>query len=486
MLKSELDPIPLVLFGVPFHNVTFDEAVEWVVRRVRSGKPCNIATANLDFVMQAWEDPELQRVLVDADLVIADGFPIVKLAARFGPALKERVTGSDLTPMLMERAAKEGFRVYGLGGGEGVAERALHLFRERFPDLKIAGAYSPPFAPLLEMDHGSIVARLEEAKPDLLFVAFGAPKQDKFISMHVKSWQVPVAMGVGGTLDFIAGAQRRAPKWMQRLHLEWLGRLLADPKRLYKRYLGNVRFLVAAMHQMRALKLIPDHQVAYQLLDEGAIAELAALEAVVESFEPIVTEEAARAFVDRLGVIAGKKSVVLDLHEAAWLDSLELGALLEINKRCRANDRRLILYAVRPKVRQLLETCGLLDYFFTASNLDIVVATVRSLDHAAGGTLYKEGLLMLELPMELTAATVPAFEKQSEYIRQELSNQNILQTIRVDASQLDFIDSSGLGFLIALKKHAMDSQVKMEIVNLDDKPRRVFEIARVDGVLLGC
>ena len=117
------DPTPLVLFGIPFHDVTFDEAVAWSVARMKAGRPSYIATANVDFIMQAWADPELQRILLEADLVIADGAPIVWASGKFGPKLRERVTGSDITPMLAAACAKESLRIFLLGGGTGVAER---------------------------------------------------------------------------------------------------------------------------------------------------------------------------------------------------------------------------------------------------------------------------------------------------------------------------------------------------------------------------
>ena len=136
MEMNDPAPVPLTIFGVPFHNVTFEEAVDWMVTRVRAGRPVSVATANLDFITQAWRDPEVQRLLIDADLVLADGFPIVKLAPFFGPPLKQRVTGSDLTPMLAERSAREGIRIYGLGSADGVAKKAMEILKARHPDLK--------------------------------------------------------------------------------------------------------------------------------------------------------------------------------------------------------------------------------------------------------------------------------------------------------------------------------------------------------------
>lgn len=473
-----------MIFGVPFHNVDFGEAVEWVVARARSGRPANIATANLDFMTKAWSDPELQRLLIDADLVIADGFPVVKLSPFFGPRLKGRVTGSDLLPMLAERAAKEGLGVYGLGSADGVAKKALEVLKSRHPELKIAGAYAPPFAPLLEMDHRDILRRLENAKPDILFVALGVPKQDKFISMHVRGWNVPVSIGVGGSLDFIAGKQKRAPVWMQRLHLEWFWRMCFNPKRLFTRYIANIRFLLSACRHMWLIHRMPDKPGGFQPLDQAAREQLEPMGAMAEPFQKLDSEDAVHLFVDRLSAVAAS-NIILDVHSVPWLDSLELGALLEVNKQCRARGGRLILYAPRPKVRRLLETCRLTDYFDTATRVDDVVSILQNLtEHRDGGTVYEEGLLTLDLPMELTAATLPDFERQAEFIHHELKVQGILKTVSVDAARLDFIDSSGLGFLIALKKVTQDEGVSMSIANLAPRPRRTFEIARVDKVLL--
>ncbi len=485
MQKVESTMVPLVVYGVPFHNVSFEEAIEWIIERVRSGRPANIATANLDFVTQAWSDPELQRILIEADLVLPDGFPIVTLSPFFGPRLKGRVTGSDLTPMLAARAAREGFSVYGLGAAGGVAERAMDHLKERCPGLKVAGTYSPPFAPLLEMDHRGILKRIERARPDILFVAFGAPKQEKFISMHVRGWNVPVAMGVGASLDFLAGEQRRAPKWVRRIHLEWCWRVCSDPRRLFRRYLANLRFLWSASRRMMEIHYMADKPVSCPKLEEADLARLAREGVVVERFLPLANEAAAQAFLERLGASAAGANVLLDIHAVPWLDSLELGAVLQIGKICRSRGRRLVLYAPRPKVRRMLDTCRLSDYFNIAMSPEAVDALVRNLaDHGDGGTVYQAGALTLELPMELTAATLPSFEKDTGFIRHELHEQGMLKAVEVDAARLDFIDSAGLGFLISLKKATQDEGVSMSIANLSPRPRRVFEIARVDKILL--
>jgi len=484
-MKSDGVPIPLVVYGVPFHNVSCDEAIDWIVERVRSGRPASIATANLDFVTRAWNDPELQRILIDADLVLSDGFPIVRLSPFFGPKLKGRVPGSDLTPLLAKRAASEGLSIYGLGSAKGVAEEALEMLQNRHPDLKIAGTYSPPFAPLLEMNHRNILKRLEAAKPDILFVALGSPKQEKFISMHVHGWNIPVAMGVGASLDFITGEQKRAPAWMRRIGLEWLWRIGCNPRRLFRRYLANLHFLFSASRKMVSIHYMPDRPNAARPLEDAEIERLNRQGIEVERFLGLKDEEAANEFVERLSQSSSGRNLLLDIHTVPWLDSMELGALLEVNKARRRQGKRLILYAPRPKVRRLLDTCRLSDYFDSVIRLDEVEKMAQNLnEHSEGCTAYLEGALTLELPMELTAATLSQFEREADFIHHELQSQGILKTVSVDASQLDFIDSSGLGFLISLKKATQDEGVSMSISNLGGKARRVFEIARVDKVLL--
>jgi N-acetylglucosaminyldiphosphoundecaprenol N-acetyl-beta-D-mannosaminyltransferase len=365
-MPTSFSPVPLVLFGVPFHNVTFEEAIQWTVDRVRSGKPGYIATANLDFMEQAQRDPKLREVLYEADLVIADGFPPVKLAPFFGPPLKGRVTGSDITPMLAARAAREGISIYGLGAAEGVAVKAMEVLKKRHPALKVAGTWSPPYAPLDKMDHAEILRRLDEAKPDILFTAFGAPKQDKFNHMHVKAWKVPVAIGVGGTLDFIAGVQRRAPVWVQKLHCEWLWRWGSDPKRLTKRYLDGIFFLFRAgllLFRMRLGRNLPapvdpsapphwpEHGVTYCEFPDCRAGMAASLPAAAErssTISALQSFEEAEAFVQSFDPSA---KLVVDLRNIEWLSSLEIGALLEASKRV----QKIVLLHAGSKVRKLFE-----------------------------------------------------------------------------------------------------------------------------------
>ena len=228
--------LPLAILGVPFDNVTTEQVIQTIVEMVASRRPHYLVTANVDFLVQAQTDVELRRILFDADLVLCDGTPLLWASRLLGNPLAERVAGADIVPLLIRIAAERQYRIFLLGASPDSAQRAVANLRQQYEDLIIAGHYSPPFSTLLEMDHEKIKQRILAAQPDMLFVSFGCPKQEKWIAMHYRALGVPVAAGVGATIDFLAGHMKRAPVWMQRIGMEWVFRLAQKPRRLFGRY----------------------------------------------------------------------------------------------------------------------------------------------------------------------------------------------------------------------------------------------------------
>lgn len=239
------------ILGVPIHAETFDSLVDTIARWIATGTgPHQICTVSPEFVMIAQDDLEFMGVLHSADRCVADGVGLLLAARLLGRPLPERVTGSDGVPHIAQRAAREGWRLFLLGAAPGVAEKAAARLQVRYPGLCIAGTYAGSPAPEEEHD---IIARINTSQANILFVAYGAPRQDKWIARNRDKLTVQVAMGVGGTFDFIAGTVPRAPVWMQRLALEWLFRLIRQPWR-WRRMLRLPRFLWAfAWHGERAL-----------------------------------------------------------------------------------------------------------------------------------------------------------------------------------------------------------------------------------------
>jgi len=241
---------PVVILGVTFDPLTLGSAVDRIEAMIGTRQPHYVVTPNVDFLVQARRDAELHGILVRADLVLCDGEPLVWASRLLGRALPGRVAGSDLVPLLLQRAADRGWRVFLLGGSGEVAAEAARRIGASHPTIPEVAHYSPPHLPLREMNHAEITRRVRAAKPDLLLVCFGCPKQEKWISQHFRTLGVPVMIGAGGTIDFLAGRLKRAPHWMRGTGTEWIFRLSQEPGRLARRYADDLlHFLPALLAQ---------------------------------------------------------------------------------------------------------------------------------------------------------------------------------------------------------------------------------------------
>lgn len=228
------------LLGVPIDGISFTEAREWLQDFLQEeGHPRHVVTLNSEMLVASVRDPHFRRVLHETSLNLPDSMGILWMARLTAQKLPERVTGVDVVERLCEELPEE-TPVFLLGGRNNVARRAAHVLRERNPRLNIVEVYegSPNTGEARE-----IIQRINDAKPHLLFVAYGAPEQDLWIEKYLSEMpSLRVAMGVGGTFDFIAGVQKRAPKSWQKMGLEWLWRLFHEPKRFKRIWKAVVVF----------------------------------------------------------------------------------------------------------------------------------------------------------------------------------------------------------------------------------------------------
>lgn len=216
------------ILGVGIDSLTPKEAVAHIDALIQSGQPHHVVTVNPEIVVMAQRNEEFRHVLNEAQLALADGVGLMWAGRVTGSPLKGRVTGVDTLLSLAHLAADRGYRLFLLGAREGIAQRTARRLQYQWPDLQIVGAYGGSPAP---QEEDSIVAMVRAAQPHLLFVAYGAPKQELWISRNLQRLQVPVAIGVGGAFDYISGATRRAPVWLRQLGLEWVFRLFREPWR---------------------------------------------------------------------------------------------------------------------------------------------------------------------------------------------------------------------------------------------------------------
>lgn len=224
--------------NVLMDNVTMQETLDALEGFIARRTPCYMTNPNVDIVIRYNRDPEFADYYKEGALCVADGMPILWAAKFLGTPLKEKVSGSDLVPKVCELADRKGYKLFFLGGRPGAAEAAKIKLHETMANLKVVGTYAPPFGFEKDKDElEKIEVMIKNARPDILFVGLGAPKQERWIKQYHQKIGVPVSMGVGVTFEFIAGIVKRAPKWMQNIGLEWLWRLCMEPGRLWKRYL---------------------------------------------------------------------------------------------------------------------------------------------------------------------------------------------------------------------------------------------------------
>lgn len=237
----------LEILGVGIDKVNSQQALEKIGAFIASGQPHQIVTANAEIIYQASKNEKMRHVINNAQMVTADGSGVVWASRQLGEPLEQRVTGIDLVNSICEQSAKDKWKIYILGSAPGVAAAAAVNIRNKFPGCNIVGTHHGYFN---AKEEKQILAELEQLKPDVLFVALGAPKQEYWIADHLAELGIPVGMGIGGSMDVLSGNVKRAPKWMQKMSLEWLYRLLIQPTR-FKRVLALPKFMLAVKKQAK-------------------------------------------------------------------------------------------------------------------------------------------------------------------------------------------------------------------------------------------
>lgn len=225
------------LLNTYINNVTMFEAIQAIEDLIASEKKSYVVAINVDVVMKIEKDPQLKKIVDEADMTLVDGKPLVWISKYHGRPVKDKVSGSDLIPALCEVSSKKGYKIFILGGKDGVADRAKRNLEEKYSDINIVGTYAPPYGFENDKDElEKINQMITGSHADILVVCFGCPKQEKWIYENIQKYNAKVSVCAGATVDFLAGNVKRAPKWMSECGLEWFYRFLQEPKRMFKRY----------------------------------------------------------------------------------------------------------------------------------------------------------------------------------------------------------------------------------------------------------
>lgn len=242
-VPSDINPGYYNLLGVDVSTTTFEAGRDRVLAAPRNGAKLSVHYVSVNTIVEANQQPDLAELLNRGDLVAPDGVPLVWLGRLRGHRMT-RTYGPDSMLAIIDRGREHGYTHYFYGGAPGVPELLRDSLEARYPGIEVVGMYSPPFRALTPEEDEAVVRRINEANPDFVWIGLGSPKQDRWVADHRDRLNAAAILAVGAAFDYNAGLLRKAPAWMQRSGLQWLFRLLTEPRRLWKRYtVSNARFL---------------------------------------------------------------------------------------------------------------------------------------------------------------------------------------------------------------------------------------------------
>ena len=452
MSDVKLDRAPIAILGVPFDCINLSETLVLAGQMIASGQPHYALAAGVDFLAEAMDDVELRHLLFDAHLVVAEDKTVVWASKLLGNELPGNITLPSLITQLLALAEQKNWRVFFLGADDALAEK----IRARHPKLPLAGAYLPPDRPLLEMDHADIRRRLRAAKPDILLVAFGSPKQEKWISMNYRDAGVPFTLGAGASCDFLASDAK-------------------PPKRAGKHFSKFIRAVLRQWWRLRAKKT-------------GALAAGADVvpdphgNLIIRGPTRLGAAEAQAAQAEWLRAVENSH-VMFDLTDTVFVDSTGIGVLIRLRKRARESGWQFFLVAPRPPVEAALKLLKL-DEFFT---IQASLAGVRILmESAAGAPPVTSDVMANELQIrwsgEVTALN--AIELGA-FTEAELSQVSPGMSVTIDLSRVTFVDSTGIGLMVRFKKNLKRRDINLKFANVINSVRNVVRQTQLEEFLLG-
>ena len=353
----------LILLGIPIDNLTMDETIGRIEEFVRigraTGKTHQVATVNTDFLVKSLEDAALRDLLQHIDLCTADGMPLVWGSRLLGVPLKERVAGSDLVPLLAQRAAENGTTLYFMGSGTGVAAQAAATLENRYPGLRVVGTSSPYWNPDKPFDP-AILTEIKTLKPDILLVALGNPKQELWIKQYGAEVGVPVAIGIGASLDFIVGVTKRAPVWMQNTGLEWVARLVQEPGRLWKRYLlGLTKFGPSLLKQWWLMCRKEQFSAEPFRIDVRAIGDTT----ILNLRGDLSLQRSQKLLKSGQRALARRHHLTVNLADVATIDCSAIGTLMELYKQTHNRGGEMRVVGLTASLGQIFEMLNVSNFF---------------------------------------------------------------------------------------------------------------------------
>lgn len=499
---------PLVFLGVPLSNLTMEETIAKILVLIEEYKkdlqPRYVATLNVDFLIHAnqWNFgearfPELLHTLRQASVITIDGMPIVWACRCMGSHVKERVTGSDLLPQLSEALSVNKKSVFLLGGREKTLKLSTIYLQALYPDLSIVGTADLQIdikgeaLERAETCDTILIEQINRSKADLLFINLGNPKQEIWFERVKHQLHIPVSVGIGGSFDLLTGAVSRAPIWMQKAGLEWVYRLMQEPKRLWKRYFVDIfkfTYMILPVTIFQNLSRLL-YKIFYQKktkeLKNGLLFisthHTIALVLLPTRLDPRSADEIKNSLDD----LFTHDALIFDFINTRHIDLEGISLLLYISERANREKKQLFLLNVSADMRLLLKLHRIWDEVeekVCHSSKDLIA----HLSQNDKGTSFYDAI-----EQEKHTVTVSLFGRLDNTINYEEYLKKIKPIIHQKICILDFrycyyIDNSGFQFLLQLKELQKEYFISLKICGLNKQLKRQFTIAEVYPLFEKC
>ncbi|MFT4900743.1 MAG: N-acetylglucosaminyldiphosphoundecaprenol N-acetyl-beta-D-mannosaminyltransferase [Lentimonas sp.] len=464
------------LLGLPFNVMTMDQAVDDAVAHIQSRRPGYYITANADFVAQACHNDALRDIIFHADRILCDGMPLVWLSRYFKPSLPERVAGSDLVFRLFKEADARNWSVFFLGSDSHTLGNARAILSQEYPRMNLCGTFSPPIGSVESWPNEAMVEAIQAAQPDLLLVAVGCPKQELWISKYYQDLGVPLSIGIGASLDFVCGTQRRAPRWIQQVGMEWMWRLLNNPKRMLKRYAFDFYYLLLLVYrQWQCLRQRGSERVAadtVSLVDEPQERGGGVLESSVCW---LVWEGAVEyAHLGALPVPEGYSApVFIDLSRVDFIDSSGIGLLAKVARQAR--QAKVVFGLLRPS--------GVVGSILKAMQLEAQLPTYADRAAALAALVGSPGNSVQRLKLSPSSITQNHCA-WSESLQTAVAALAAGGRLVVDLSEIDRVDSFAISCFVALHEQALQRGATFRVEHLSAQAVQAMKMADVYDTLV--
>lgn len=494
----------IVVLGIPISNLSLEETIKHIFSMIDSwktdGRARQVATVNVDFVVNTltWKlsrvrHPELLDILVRSDLVTPDGMPIVLASRLLGTPLKERVTGADLVPMLAQESARRGKSIFFLGGRGDVGQRAAEKLQQQYPQLEIAGAYSPfvhvegaEIADSEDQDR-EIVDRINRSNADILLIGFGNPKQEVWFDRNRHRLKVPVSIGIGGTFEFIVGSVKRAPLWMQKTGTEWIFRITQDPRRLWKRYfVGFFKFglmiwpailyyrLKRFLFRLRRNRLsVLETRIPESMDSKTPHINIISLPDHLDASIVNSVKDQVEPMIDQVS------NIVLEFDHVNFIDSSGLGFIITLWRKLEELDKKLFLTGLSTSTRRFFKLTRMLERLEDriCDTPEDVLDRIREKETTPGFYFVsqkKAGFVYIRLYGSMDAGQRGKINMDA--VLAEIGESDCI----VDMKKLKFVDSSGLMFFFKIHKHLANLGKRVLLCNLNTTVRQMFRITKTE------